>query len=101
MVVGRRRLSRAQGAALAFLTMFFMCLWHGFTWAYVLDGVLLGLILAGENLLGLTTVNKRQVRPGYYVLRCLMANGIFAMNSLLLTLGGTAATGVVLGLLRW
>lgn len=101
VVVNGKKLSRFEGALIGFFTMFFMCLWHGFSIAYVIDGVILGLVLATENLFGITTVNKRKVKKSYYVFRCVLTNLIFALNSLLLTLGGPAAIRILRGFLMW
>lgn len=101
VVVSGKKLNRMQGALIGFLTMFFMCLWHGFTIAYVIDGVILGLVLACENLFEITTVNKRKVKKSYFVFRCFVTNTIFALNSLLLTLGGAEAVRVIKGFLTW
>lgn len=78
-----------------------MCLWHGFSIAYLVDGILLGLVLSIENLFGITTVNKRKVKRSYYVFRCVVTNVIFALNSLLLTLGAPTALQILRGFLRW
>jgi alginate O-acetyltransferase complex protein AlgI len=101
VVVSGKKLSRLQGALIGFLTMFFMCLWHGFSLAYVIDGVLLGLVLAIENIFGITTVNRRKVKKSYFVFRCVVTNAIFALNSLLLVLGGPVAIQVLKGFLKW
>jgi alginate O-acetyltransferase complex protein AlgI len=101
VVVSGKKLSRYQGALIGFFTMFFMCLWHGFSIAYLVDGVLLGLVLSVENLFGITTVNKRKVKKSYYVFRCVITNVIFALNSLLLTLGAPTALQILRGFLKW
>ena len=99
VVVAGKKLGRAQGALIGFTMMLFMCLWHEFSLAYLVDGVLLGAVLAAENLLGITTVNKRKVKRSYYILRCAVTTGIFAVNSLLLTLGPSGAIAVLRGYL--
>lgn len=101
VVVSGKHLNKIQGALIGFFTMFFMCLWHGFSVAYLIDGILLGAVMASENLLGITTVNKRKVRKSYYIFRCTIANTIFALNSLLLTLGAPGALQVLKGFLIW
>lgn len=101
VVVSGKKLNRFQGALIGFFTMFFMCLWHGFSIAYLVDGILLGLVLSIENLFGITTVNKRKVKRSYYVFRCVVTNVIFALNSLLLTLGAPTALQILRGFLRW
>jgi alginate O-acetyltransferase complex protein AlgI len=101
VVLSGKKLNRWQGALIGFFTMLFMCLWHGFSLAWLVDGVLLGLVLGGENLLGLTTVNKRKVKKSYFVFRCVLTNLIFALNSLLLTQGAPAALQILKGFLKW
>jgi len=86
VLLGGRRLGRGGGAAVAFVVMTLMGLWHGFSWLYLLDGMLLGVLLALENLLGLTTVNRRRTARWYYVLRCAVTVYLFALNSMIFTL---------------
>ena len=86
MLLGGRKLGRGAAAGVAFAVMVLMGAWHGFTWLYLVDGVLLGLILALENLMNLTTVNRRKVKRGYFVLRCAVTVYLFAMNSMVFTL---------------
>jgi alginate O-acetyltransferase complex protein AlgI len=101
VVLSGKRLSRLQGALIGFFTMLFMCLWHGFTAANLIGGVLLGAVLAAENLLGKTAVNKRKVKKSYFVFRCVVTNTIFALNTLLLTQGGAEALRVLTGFLKF
>ncbi len=86
VLLGGRKLGRGAAAGVAFAVMVLMGAWHGFTWLYLVDGVLLGLILALENLMNLTTVNRRKVKRGYFVLRCAVTVYLFAMNSMVFTL---------------
>jgi alginate O-acetyltransferase complex protein AlgI len=86
VLLGGRRLGRGGAAAVAFGVMVLMGLWHGFTWLYLIDGVLLGLILALENLLNLTTVNRRKAKKWVFVLRCALTVYLFALNSMVFTL---------------
>jgi alginate O-acetyltransferase complex protein AlgI len=101
VVLSGKKLTHVQGALIGFFTMFFMCMWHGFSAFYVIDGVIFGFVLAFENLFGITTVNRRKVKKSYFIFRCFVANSIFAVNSLLLTLGGPAAIKIIKGFLMW
>lgn len=86
VVLGNRRLNKYQGALIGFSTMMVMNLWHGFTLTFLADGLLNGIILACENLFGLTTVNRRKVGRSYYVFRCCLTNLIFAFTTIFYTL---------------
>lgn len=101
VVLGGRRLNRPAAAAVAFTVMVLMGLWHGFTWLYLVDGVLLGFLLALENLLNLTTVNRRRTKKWVFVLRCALTVYLFALNSMVFTLP-TREIRLVLGsFLAW
>lgn len=82
VVVGRRKLNRLQSAGIAMFIMCFMTLWYGFSLTYLLSGVYYGVLLAGENLLGLTTINRKKKKGPVYVLRCLAVNFLFALGTL-------------------
>ena len=97
VVLNGKRLSRKQGAAIGFGTMMIMNLWHGFSLVFLADGLLNGIILAAENLFGLTTVNKRKVSRGYYIFRCCATNLIFAFTTIFYTLDAEALVRVLRG----
>ena len=85
VVLNGKRLNRWQGALIGFVTMVVMSLWHDFGKLFLLGGCAAGLVLAAENLLEISTVNRRKVSKPYFTLRCLITNVIFAVNSLLFT----------------
>ncbi len=89
VAVGRRRLGRGATAAIAMGTMTIMALWHGFNIPY---------LLAGENLLGLTTVSRRKTKKPVYILRCACVNLLFAVNTLVFTLNTEQVFFVLRGL---
>lgn len=78
MFFSRQTPTKWTAAGLSVLIMVLIGLWHGFSWLYVLWGVYHGLLLALENVLGKTTVNKRKVSKTYFYTRC-------AINQLLVT----------------
>ncbi len=100
VVVAKRKLSRGISALIAFVTMVVMSLWHGFNLPYLLAGCYNGLLLAGENLLGLTTVNRRKAKRWVLAVRCLLVNFLFALNTLVFTLPPETAAAVLRGFLR-
>lgn len=100
VVVGRRKLSRGVTAFLAFSTMVIMALWHGFNLPYLLAGVYNGALLAAENLLEQTTVNRRKTKTSVYYLRCLLVNLLFAGNTLVFTLDPEQVLSVLRGFFR-
>lgn len=97
VVLNGKKITRPIGAAIGFFTMMFMSLWHGCTLIYVIDGFFNGAILALENLLGLTTVDRRKTSRAYYVFRCLLTNAIFAFNTLFYTLTADELYAVLRG----
>ena len=85
VVLNGKRLKRLPSAAVGFCTMFVMEMWHGFTFPYVIGGIYNGLCLGLENLFGLTRVEKRKMNKIVYVLRCIIVNAAFALNTLIFT----------------
>ena len=100
MVVAKKRLGRGISALIALVTMVVMSLWHGFNLPYLLAGVYNGVLLALENLLGLTTVNKRKAKKPVLLLRALAVNFLFALNTLVFTLSADQVPAVLRGLFR-
>lgn len=85
VVLNGKRLKQLPSAAVGFCTMFVMEMWHGFTLPYVIGGIYNGLCLGLENLFGLTRVEKRKMNKVVYVLRCIIVNAAFAVNTLIFT----------------
>ena len=85
VVLNGKRLGRVASALVGFCTMFVMEMWHGFTFPYIIGGIYNGLCLGLENLFGLTKVDKRKMNKAVYVLRCILVNFAFAVNTLLFT----------------
>ena len=85
VVLNGKRLKRVPSAIVGFITMFVMEMWHGFTLPYIVGGIYNGLCLGLENLFGLTRADKRKMNKGVYVLRCILVNTAFAINTLLFT----------------
>lgn len=85
VVLNGKKLNRLASAGVGFMVMFVMDMWHGFTLPYVVGGVYNGICLGMENLLGLTTADKRKMNKAVYVIRCIIVNMLFALNTLLMT----------------
>lgn len=85
VVLNGKKLNRLASAGVGFMVMFVMDMWHGFTFPYVVGGVYNGICLGMENLLGLTTADKRKMNKAVYVIRCIIVNMLFALNTLLMT----------------
>ncbi len=100
VVLSGKRLKRWQGAIVSFFTMFFMGLWHSFALQGLLDGLFYGTIMGAEALLGIATVNKRRMKKGVFVLRCVVTNFLFALGTLSYTLGMEQVFPLLRGLLR-
>lgn len=100
VIVAKKKLGRAASASIAFCTMVVMALWHGFNVPFLLAGIYNGALLGLENLLSLTTVNRRGVKKPIYVLRCLGVNLLFAANTLVFTLSAEQVVHVLRGLVH-
>ena len=99
VVVSGKRLSRWAGALIGLATMIVMSLWHEFSLLAVIDGIYMGAFLAFENLFGLTTADKRRMKKGVYLLRCVLVTFFFAVNTLFFTLNTEQIFAVLKGLI--
>ena len=86
IIFSKKKLNKWMGAGISVLVMVLMGIWHDFTWVFFLDGILLGLILAVENLFSLGNVNQRKVPKWYFSLRCTIVIAMFAGNSMIFTM---------------
>lgn len=100
VVVAKKHLTKSVSALIALGTMVVMSLWHGFYLSYLLAGVYNGVLLALENLLSLTTVNKRKAKKSVVLLRCLAVNFLFGINTLVFTMPPEQVLLVLRGFLR-
>lgn len=100
IIVAKKKLGKISSALIAFSTMVIMALWHGFSFSYLLAGIYNGVLLALENLLSLTTVNKRKTKTLVFVFRCFIVNLLFAINTLVFTLSPEDVMRVIGGLIR-
>lgn len=100
VVVGGKRLNKYVSAAIGLCTMLVMSLWHEFALMALATGVYMGFFLAVENILGLTTVDKRKTNKYVYWLRCLVVNGLFAINAMFFTMNGTQILQAVRGFFK-
>jgi alginate O-acetyltransferase complex protein AlgI len=98
VVIGRRKRNRWFGAFIALCTMVIMGLWHKMTITGILCGVYLGLLLAFETLLGLSTVKKKKGNKCVYSLRCFAVNFLFALNTLAFFLPPDGVISVLKGI---
>ena len=81
-----KKLNKWQGALISIIVLVLMGIWHDFTWLFFVDGILLGLILAVENVFSLSNVNQRKVSKWYFEMRCAIVIVLFALNSMIFTL---------------
>lgn len=100
VVLNGKKLSRYQGAILGFGTMMVMNFWHGMSKTFLLDGLLMGSMLAAENLLGISTVNRRKVKKSYFRFRCAVVTLLFAFDTIFYTLTPEELSNVLHGFLH-
>jgi alginate O-acetyltransferase complex protein AlgI len=98
ILVMNKRLNKAKSAAIGFFTMLIMSLWHGFNLPYLIAGTYNGALLAAENLLSLTSVNKKNRNLPFY-LRCAAVNFLFGINTLVFTTDYPTALKIIKTLL--
>lgn len=99
ILFNNKKLNKWHGALISMVVMQLMSLWRGFSWMNVLDGLILGLILAFEVIFGITTVNKRKAPKWYFQLRCAIVIYLFALDTMLFTLSTSEIKMVIKGLL--
>lgn len=100
VVLNGKKLNRFASAAVGFMTMFVMEMWHGFTLPYIIGGIYNGLCMGLENLFGLTKADKRKMKKPLYILRCFIVNFAFALNTLLFTVTPEQFIEIMKGLIR-
>lgn len=100
VVVNGKRLSRPTSAAIGMCTMLVMSMWHGFSMKNLVCGAFMGGLLALENLLNLTTADRRRMPESVFRLRCLVVNFAFGINALSFSMDLGQMAEVVKGLFR-
>lgn len=100
VVLNGKKLNRFASAAVGFMTMFVMEMWHGFSLPYVIGGIYNGLCLGLENLFGLTRADKRKMKKPIYFIRCFLVNFAFAFNTLLFTVTPEQFIEIMKGFVR-
>ncbi|OUO39478.1 MBOAT family O-acyltransferase [Flavonifractor sp. An306] len=100
VVVNGKRLGRPASAAIGMCTMLVMSMWHGFSVKNLVCGAFMGGLLALENLLNLTTADRRRMPEGIFRLRCLAVNFAFGINALSFSMDLGQMADVVKGLFR-
>ncbi|OPH54512.1 acyltransferase [Paenibacillus ferrarius] len=93
--------SRWVASSLSILIMVLMGLWHGFTWLYFFYGLYHGLILAIENLLKLTTVNKKKVSKTYFYFRCFVTQTLVTFSVIIYSSNYETVLRIYKGLLHF
>lgn len=96
VVLNGKRLTKYQGAMIGFGTMVVMGLWHGFSAHFLLEGLFNGVILAVENLCGITTV-KRTARKPYLYFRRAVVVLLFSVTTIFYTLDADQLANVLRG----
>lgn len=97
----RQTPTKWTAAGLSVLIMVLIGLWHGFTWLYLLWGVYHGVLLALENLLGRSTVNKKKVSRAHFYFRCALTQ--LFVTAAVIVYGGSEETVIHIyrGLVNW
>lgn len=101
MIFSRKSTSKWTAAGLGLLIMVLIGLWHGFSWLYVLWGVYHGLIIAVENLLGRTSVNKKKVSRLYFYARCALTQALVTFAVIVYSGSADTVLRIYRGLLNW
>ena len=96
VVLNGKRLTKYQGAMIGFGTMLVMGLWHGFTAHFIIEGLFNGVILAVENLCGITTVSRKAGKPYLFFRRAIVVL-LFSITTIFYTLDATQLANVLRG----
>lgn len=101
MFFSRQAPSKATAAGLSILIMVLIGLWHGFSWLYFLYGLYHGIVMALENLLGKSTVNKKKVSKAYFLARCALTQLIVTVSVIIYSGSEDTVFKIYRGLLNW
>ncbi len=101
IVFGKKKLSKYNGAIIGLVAMIVMSMWHGFNWGFLIAGTYNGILLALENIFGITTVNRRKTNKYIYRFRTIVVNFLFAINTLIFMMPLEELLRVVSGLVKW
>ncbi|OXM86321.1 MBOAT family O-acyltransferase [Paenibacillus rigui] len=101
MFFSRQAPSRWTAAGLSVLIMVLIGLWHGFSWLYFLYGLYHGIVMALENLLGKSTVNKKKVSRAYFYARCLLTQAIVTFSVIVYSGSEDTVFKIYRGLFHW
>lgn len=101
LIFARRGTTKWTAVWLSILIMLLIGLWHGFSWLYVLWGLYHGIVIAVENLLNQTTVNKKKVSKPYFYARCLLTQAIVVLAVIVYIPDTEQTLRIYAGLLNW
>ncbi|MEW9702754.1 MBOAT family O-acyltransferase [Paenibacillus sp. SI8] len=101
MFFSRTAPSRWVASGLSVLIMVLIGLWHGFTWLYFFYGLYHGIILAIENLLKITTVNKKKVSKTYFYFRCFVTQALVTISVIIYSSNYETVLRIYKGLLHF
>jgi alginate O-acetyltransferase complex protein AlgI len=101
MFFSRKTPSRITAAGLSVLIMVLIGLWHGFGWLYLIWGVYHGILLALENLLQLSIVNKKKSSKTYFYLRCFLTQVLVTLAVIIYSPDHEAVLRIYRGLLHF
>lgn len=100
VVVSKKKLNRFHSGLIGLAVMAVMAMWHEFNLVYFYAGLYNGVILMLENFWRQTTVNRRKTRLPAFILRCVLTNMLFALNTLVFTLPPDEILPVLRGFFR-
>ena len=98
VLLHNKRMSKSRAALTAMVVMMLMSLWHGFSIQIIVMGFLLATLMAIESFLGLTS--PKRVWTVTRVIRCVVINFLFGINTLLFFTDVQNVFAIVRGLVR-
>lgn len=99
ILLNGKKLNKWQAALVAFIILFLMGVWRGFTVLDIARGTYLGLLLAVENLISKTTFNKKKQGKLAYYIRCFIVAFLFSIGAITFFLNETQVIAVLKGFL--
>ncbi len=101
VVLSKKKLNKYISAVVAFFTMIVMALWHGFSLPYILSGIYNGILLAFENLTGLSRTDRKKKKKFLYFVRCFVVSFLFSINTMFYVLPLEQMVKVLKGLVSF
>jgi alginate O-acetyltransferase complex protein AlgI len=99
--ISNKNMTRIVAGIWSFIVMLIIGVWHGFQILFLLWGAYHGLLLFFENILNMTTVNKKKTNKIIFYTRCVLVNLIIAFGTIFFSKDAHTAVSILRGFITW